>query len=128
MTGITLDGRTYNVRVVYGSLKRGFAIKEGSNSGVSIKGRDIPDIKGTAYTYKMEIEPDLALPEEYDEFYEAISEPVAYHVVEFPYGQDTITYQARILSGDDVYEGKIAGYERWKKLSLQFVPMEPQRA
>lgn len=126
-TGITIDGTEYNIRIKYETLKRAFEIKEGPNSGVSIEGTMIRDIIGTKYNYQIDIEPDPADPTDYDAFYELMSEPVASHEVTFPYGQETITFNAAIQSGSDIYYGNIGGSNRWRGLSIVFQAFEPQR-
>lgn len=126
-TGITIDGREYNIRIKYETLRRAFEINEGPNSGVSIDGTMIRDIIGTKYNYQIDVEPDPADPTDYDEFYELISSPVASHEVSFPYGQETITFNAAIESGTDTYMGAIGGANRWVGLSIVFRAFEPQR-
>ena len=124
---ITVDGTAYNVRVTFDSMERNFEIVEGSNTGQAITKREIRDVIGTAYAYSMQIEPDPAHQDDYDSFYQKITEPVEYHTVILPYGQTGITFQARIISGGDKYKGKIAGKHRWGNMSVEFLPMQPQR-
>lgn len=126
-TGITIDGTEYNIRIKYETLKRAFEIDEGQNSGISIDGTMIRDIIGTRYNYQIDIEPDPADPTDYDAFYQLISEPVASHEVTFPYGQETITFNAAIQSGSDIYFGNIGGSNRWSGLTIVFQAFEPQR-
>ena len=126
-TGITIDGREYNIRIKYETLRRAFEITEGQNSGVAIDGTLIRDIIGTRYNYQIDIEPDPADPTDYDEFYELITSPVAYHEVSFPYGQETITFNAAIQSGTDTYFGVIGCVRRWAGLSIVFQALSPQR-
>lgn len=124
---VKIDNVPYNVCVVYGSLKRKFKIYEGSNSGTAITGRAIRDIKGTIYSYDMEIEPNPEDPTAYDSFYQAITQPVDFHTVEFPYGQETLIFEAMITEGNDEYYGSNGNYNEWGKLQLNFDAMEPQR-
>lgn len=126
-TGITIDGIEYNIRIKYETLKRAFEIDEGSNSGVSIDGTMIRDIIGTRYNYQIDIEPDPENPSDYDAFYELISSPIASHEVSFPYGQETITFNAAIKSGTDIYYGVVGCMRRWAGLSIVFQAFEPQR-
>ena len=126
-TTITIDGTEYNVRIKYETLRRAFEVAEGQNSGVSIDGTMIRDIIGTRYNYQIDVEPDPADPTDYDAFYQLISAPTASHEVMFPYGQETITFNAAIQSGSDVYFGNIGGSNRWGGLSIVFKAFEPQR-
>lgn len=126
-TGITIDGTDYNIRIKYETLRRAFEIAEGQNSGTAIDGTMIRDIIGTRYSYQIDIEPDPADPTDYDAFYQIISQPTAYHEVTFPYGQETITFNAAIQSGSDIYFGNIGGSNRWRGLSIVFQALKPQR-
>ena len=126
-TGITIDGTEYNIRIKYETLRRAFEIAEGQNSGIAIDGTMIRDIIGTRYSYQIDIEPDPADPTDYDAFYQLISAPTAYHEVTFPYGQTTITFNAAIQSGNDIYFGSIGGSNRWHGLSIVFQALTPQR-
>ena len=126
-TGITIDGVDYNIRIKYETLRRSFEINEGQNSGNALNGTLIRDIIGTRYNYEIDIEPDPSDPSDYDAFYDLISSPVASHEVSFPYGQETITFQAAIQSGEDTYFGDIGGSRRWIGLSIVFQALSPQR-
>lgn len=127
MRYIVIDSVCYRVRVVFESLKRSFSIVEGPNGGTSITARTIRDIVGTAYGFEMDVEPDPRYREDYDAFYEAISAPVESHMVELPYGNDTLKSEAMIVSGEDVFGGKMGGRNIWKNLRLQIQPILPQR-
>ena len=126
-TRITVDGTTYRVLVEFDTLKRSFEIMEGDNSGTAISGRSIRDIIGTVYKYDMTVRADPNYPEDYDSFFYKISEPVDYHTVVLPFGQSTLTYQAKILEGNDIYKGYYNGYRRWDEMELTFEAMAPQR-
>lgn len=125
--GITLDKKFYRVFVEYESLKRSFEIYEGENTGDSLSGRKIRDIIGTKYKYQMTVRANPEFPDDYDDFYEAISEPIDYHTVSLPYGQGLLTFDAYIESGDDTYEGVYNKYQRWDELELTFEAIKPQR-
>lgn len=127
MQSIVIDNVVYRVRVVYESLSRSFSIAEGPNSGTAITARAIRDIVGTKYAYEMQIEPDPRYPDDYDAFYETISAPVESHMVEMPYGNDTMRFEAMILSGEDLYGGILGGRNSWNGLRVQFKPIVPQR-
>lgn len=128
MKYLQMDGITYHVRVVYESLKRRFEIVEGPNHDISISYEDIPDIHGTIYSHSMRVERDPAYPEDYDLFYDAISDPkVPYHTITVPHGQGTMTYEAKIRSGEDTYQGTQGGRKKYGGLTLNFSPRAPQR-
>lgn len=127
MQTLTMDGVTYRLRTVYLSRKRSFALLEGDNAGQSLAWRRIRDLRGTGYTYTLQVEPDPAYPEDYDAFFAAISAPVDYHTVTMPFGQETITYQAAVESGSDTDRGVIGGKRRYTGLTVVFAYMQPQR-
>lgn len=127
MAGITMDGTLYRVRIKYPSLERSFRLLSGENAGSMKTGREDRDLLGTGYTYEMQVEPDPAYYADYDAFYEAISAPVESHTITLPYGQSTMTFQARVDSGKDSSLGKIGGVQRWTGLTVSFAYLYPQR-
>ena len=127
MESIRIDGVAYRVRIQFGTLEQSFDIVEGSNSGTSIKKRQIRDILGTAYSYTMKVERNPLYPDDFDNFYDAISAPVDSHIVEMPYGQDMLDFEAAIISGKMTYSGIRAGRKYWTGLEVSFTPVEPQR-
>lgn len=127
MRRITVDGVEYRVNLKYATLNRSFSILEGDNKGSTLIGRTIRDILGTCYDYTLAIEQDPDHPEDYDSFYEVISAPVNSHIVTFPYGQSTLTYEAMIENGEDTYGGSYAGTELWSGLVINFKAIEPQK-
>lgn len=124
---LNMDGTTYRVRIVYDTLIRSFELLEGVNAGEMLSGRHERDLLGTGYTYQMQVEPDPRYPTDYDAFFEAISAPVDSHTIIMPYGQSTITYEAMVESGQDTYQGTVAGQTKWRGLTVQYRYIEPQR-
>ena len=122
-----MDGTTYRVRVVYDTLSRAFELVEGQNAGNMLSGRYERDLIGTGYTYEMRVEPDPDYPADYDNFYNAISNPQDYHTITMPYGQTTITYNAMIVSGQDTYQGVLSGVKQWGGLTVQYRYISPQK-
>lgn len=127
MLSIVMDGVTYNLRVRFDTINRSFRLDEGENAGIMLSGLYNRDLYGTYYDYTMEIERDPNDTATYDAFYEAISAPVESHSVTLPYGQGTITFDAMVTSGSDVYKGKIAGKQQWSGLVVQFTAKKPYR-
>ena len=122
-----MDGTLYHVRVVFDTLKRSFELLSGPNAGTMLTGRQERDLLGTGYTYQLQVAPDPRYPADYDAFFEAISAPVDTHTITLPYGQGSITYEAAIKSGQDVYHGQIGSVNRWKDLTFKYEYIEPQR-
>lgn len=127
MRYITVDGVEYKVNLKYASLGRSFSLHEGDQGGEVLTGRTKRDILGTKYGYELAIEQDPDNPDDYDRLYEVLSAPIESHIVTFPYGQTTLTYEAMITDGNDTYNGKYGGVELWNGLTIHFDPIEPQR-
>lgn len=124
---IVMDGVTYNVRIRYETLTRSFHLDEGENAGIMLSGLYKRDLLGTYYDYVMEVEPEPGARGDYDAFYEAITAPVDSHSVTLPYGQSTITFDAMVSEGNDVYRGQVGPARRWSGLQVQFSAIRPQR-
>lgn len=125
--GITLDGTNYNVRIVYGSIKRMFELVEGVNAGSNIEGGVIRDILGTGYIYTMQIEQNGNDYSAYNNFYEAISTPINSHSFVAPYGDTTLTFNACVYAGEDTDNGFVGGHRKWSGLTITFKPITLQR-
>ena len=127
MAGIQMDGRTYKVRVIFGSIEETARLEEGVNAGDMLSYRHERDLAGTFYDHSMGVEPDPRYPEEYDRFYEDISAPVDSHIITMPHGQGTITYEAMVSVAKHVSKGTIGGVRRWSGLSVSFSSIKPVR-
>lgn len=127
MYTVTMDGISYRLRVRYNTLERAFELRSGDNEGYMLSGRHERDLLGTGYSYQFSVEPDPQHPEDYDAFYEAVSAPVDSHEITMPYGQSTITFQAEVESGRDMWQGRMAGVSRWTGLAVNFKPIGLQR-
>lgn len=127
MMTIVMDGVTYRLRVRYETLGRNFHLDDGENADYMLSGLYQRDLLGTYYDYTMEVEPDPRYPEDYDSFFDAISAPVPSHTLTLPYGQSTMTFQAMVTEGSDLYRGQVAGRRRWGGLQVQFTAQKPQR-
>ena len=118
MAGITMDGKTYRVRVVYPSVEESARLVEGPNAGDMLSGRRERDLVGTYYDHTLSVEPDPRYPQDYDQFFDAITAPVPSHSITMPHGQSTVTYDAM---------GVIAGVRRWNGLQVSFEGIRPVR-
>lgn len=127
-TPFTLDGVAYNMRVPEGGIRRSFQVYDKNTAGRTISGLMKRAILGTYYNYEIQIETNRASLAEYDRFYEAISDPDKdSHALVVPYGQDVLTFDAYVTSGDDTLRRMDSTGQHWEGLALQFVAMRPQR-
>lgn len=122
-----LDGKAYQVQVE--ELERSFAVTDTDKSGRTIDYAMNRDIIGTFYNYTMKIFPKVDDLDSYDAFYNAISDPnYESHEMTFPFGQETLTFQAYVSQGKDKLQRR-GGRNIWglDGMSLTFTAMEPQR-
>lgn len=125
---LVMDGTTYRVAIVYDTILRHFELVEGPNAEDMMSGRHERDLLGTRFSYQLQVEADRDHPEDYDAFYNAITDPnVPNHTITLPFGQSTITYEAQIISGDDLYKGPVNGYKRYTGLVVNYSPTRLQR-
>lgn len=127
MTPFTLDGRTYNVFVPRGGIKRSGKVLDGDNVGRTQSGVMIRDVIGTYYNYTIEIDTSKTSVSDYDALYEVLTAPVDSHTLTVPYGQGTLTFQAYVTSAEDALETMEGGVNRWGGLTISFVAMKPRR-
>lgn len=127
MAGITMDGKTYRVRIVYPSVEETATLKDGPNAGEMLSGRRERDLVGTYYDHSLAVEPDPRYPQDYDQFFEDITAPVPSHLITMPHGQGAVTYEAMVYSARHVANGVIAGIRRWKGLQVSFQGIRPAR-
>lgn len=122
-----LDGKAYHLNVM--ELKRRFAVTDTGNSGRVTSYDMFRDIIGTFYNYSLKVAPYTDDADEYDAFYDAVSDPfMESHTMTFPYGQEMLTFQAYVTQGEDLLQVK-GNKNIWGKdgLSLEFVASSPQR-
>ena len=123
---IQMDGVTYP-HIHFVSITRSFQVLDGENAGRVMTGEMERDIIGTYYNYAVEIDADDATPQEYDDFFDAISAPVDAHEIIVPYAQATLTFLAYVTNGQDNLDMMMDAQNRWNGLSLNFIAMAPQR-
>lgn len=119
-----LDGVYYDLWVT--ELIRGFTVQDSSEAGRTISGEMVRDIIGTFYYYTMTLDATNCAPEDYSKFYNIITAPRDSHVVEFPFNDEILTFNAYISTGEDSLKIR-NGVNYWNELQVQFTAMEPNR-
>lgn len=119
-----LDNIDYNIQVM--SLKRKFEVADGDSSGRLQNWKMYRDVVGTFYNYTLKVALKDYDVESYDNFYQAISSPIESHVLEIPYGQGILTFDAYVTKGEDDLVNKGVN-NIWDGLTINFIAMEPQR-
>ncbi len=122
-----IDGIEFTKAVV-DKPKRSFQILDGENAGRQILTAKMErDVLGTFYNYSMNIDSRFMSKEEYDALYELLSSPVDSHMIEVPYAQGTLVFEAYVTNGTDELTGIRNDANEWANLSINFIAMEPQR-
>ena len=124
MSVFRVDDKAYNVDVT--SLKRSAAVMDGEKAGRTLDARMHSDIIGTFYNYSITLNTRGMDAADYDDLYELLTAPVNCHVLQVPYGQSTIEFEAYIANADDALK-RIGTINVWADLTLNFIAMEPQR-
>lgn len=123
-TAFLLDGVAYNVLVT--KLTRKFSVLDSDKTGRTQSGTMYRDIIGTFYNYAMTVKQHGDDVESMDSFWEAISQPEKSHVCVFPYGQNTLTQQMYITSGEQDVEEISNKRTTWGEIQLSFIAMAPR--
>jgi len=92
-------------------------------SAIKINGQKLYDLARQG----RKVERNPQYPEDFDRFYDAISAPVDSHTVVMPHGQENLTFDAVVTSGQVTYSGILGNRRYWKGLQVNFSPLEPQR-
>ncbi|MBQ7767555.1 MAG: hypothetical protein IJ403_01580 [Oscillospiraceae bacterium] len=119
-----MDGVAYNVSVT--ALTRKFSVMDTDKSGRTQDGAMYRDIIGTFYNYTMTIRERGGDAAALDAFWQAISSPTKSHVCEFPYGQETLTQQMYVTSGEQALKLMQPDKNHWGEISVNFIAMKPE--
>jgi hypothetical protein len=129
MSLIKIDGKTYDVGEV--ELRRGAEIiYDPLTKGTMLDFSEVDDAAATKYIYSLRIEPKHGVSgesKEYDDFYYDITSPKSVRLVELPFGQGTISFPAKIKSAADSLKRRNEGKSKWTGLTVEFLPVKPQR-
>lgn len=106
---ITIDNNTYEVGIIKITRKASQNIE---SLGTTLDLRKHYDVKGTYYDYEVELATTRMNLSDYDSLYEVLTTPTESHIVTLPYGQEELTFEARVSVAAD---SLIAGYNTFKK-------------
>lgn len=119
-----MDGIAYNIRV--SKMTRKFSVQDTDRTGRTQDGEMYRDIVGTFYNYSMVVEQKDADTESFDQFWEAISQPVESHVCVFPYNQSIMTQRMYITSGEQELISRTPSRTKWGEISISYIAMSPK--
>lgn len=121
---ITIDNNSYNVGIIKITRKASQKIE---NLGTTMNLRKHYDIKGTYYDYDVELATQHMNVTDYDNLYEILTTPQESHTVTLPYGQSTLTFEARVSVASDVLIRKFTDLKKWGTLKVTFEALTPQK-
>lgn len=121
---ITIDNTNFEVGIVKITRKPSISA---DSLGTTMDGRKHYNINGTYIDYDVQFNTRALNVAQYDELYEKITEPVEYHTVTLPYGQDTITFIAKLKAGNDSLVHNFTNLKKWGGLTVTFEALEPQK-
>lgn len=108
---ITIDNNTYDVGIIRITRKASMNLE---NLGTTMDLRKHYDVRGTYYDYEVEVATSHMNVTDYDNLYEALTTPQESHEVTLPYGQTTLTFEARVSVANDRLLAKYTGLKKWR--------------
>lgn len=121
---IQIDNNSYDVGVVKITRKASQKIE---SLGTTMDLRKHYDVKGTYYDYEVELATKHMNVTDYDNLYEAITTPQESHTVTLPYGQTTLTFEARISVASDNLIQSFSTFKKWGSIRITFEALTPQK-
>lgn len=124
ITQFLIDGKSYNVHVM--ALKRSFEIRDAIKASETQDGNIYRLPIGTYYNYSMTVREKDGDRKSLDDFWEAISQPVASHVCVFPYNQAVITQKMYVTAGNQEILRLYETGATWKDITINFIAQAPK--
>lgn len=121
---IIIDGNTYNVGIINIERKASQNIE---NLGTTLDLAKHYDIRGTYYDYEVEFATKHMNVADYDALYEVLTTPTKSHIVTLPYGQNALTFKARVSVASDRLIASYTGLKKWGSLKVTFEALTPQK-
>lgn len=121
---IQIDNNTYSVGIIKITRKASQKIE---SLGTTMDLRKHYDIKGTYYDYEVELATNRMNVADYDSLYEVLTTPQEYHTVILPYGQTTLTFEARVSVASDSLISSFSNFKKWGTLKVTFEALSPQK-
>lgn len=121
---ITIDSTSFDVGVIKITRKASQKIE---NLGVTMDLTKHYDIRGTYYDYEVELATRKMSLADYDSLYEVLTTPIESHIVTLPYGQSSLTFNARVSVASDSLVQSFDNFKKWGTLKVTFEALTPQK-
>lgn len=130
MSYLKLNGVNFDVKVAISAYERHFDVLDGEGTGRVKTGGMVRDIIGTYIGHNITVfrrgDNHQGLDELWD-YLIAHSTDKRGVLLEAADGQSTITYRAYYTSGSQPIEKVEKGVNYWGEMTINFIPMEPQK-
>lgn len=107
------------------NVERRSVVLSGDNSGMLMNGTYYNDVIATYLEYDITIAVPAEREQEYSDFYEALTTPVAYHDFVLPYNNSDTLVRGRVESVPDVYLQKVQrngiDFVTWKEIKFTII-------
>lgn len=121
---LIIDGNTFNIPVLEVRRRCEFLDKSASRTASGVLKRKLI---GVYFNYTLSLGSGTN-KQEYYSLYEKLSEPVEFHEVEVPYGNEKLTFTAYFADVEDSLLRLKNGDAIWTGLTVSFIAKEPAKA
>lgn len=124
MSLVVIDGNEFEIGIIKITRRASFSQE---SLGVTMDLKKHYDVKGTYYDYDVEFFTKNMNVVDYDNLYELLTLPQESHTVTLPYGQSTITFEAKVTVAQDDLLFKYTPKTKWGGIKVTFEALEPQK-
>jgi len=124
MSLVVIDGNEFEIGIIKITRRASFSQE---SLGITMDLKKHYDVKGTYYDYDVEFFTKNMNVVDYDNLYELLTLPQESHTVTLPYGQSTITFEAKVTVAQDDLLFKYTPKTKWGGIKVTFEALEPQK-
>lgn len=124
MSLVVIDGNEFEIGVIKITRRASFSQE---SLGITMDLKKHYDARGTYYDYDVEFYTRNMNVTDYDNLYELLTEPQESHTVTLPYGQTTITFEAKVTVAQDDMISRYTSKTKWGGIKVTFEALEPQK-
>lgn len=124
MSLVVIDGNEFEIGIIKITRRASFSQE---SLGITMDLKKHYDVRGTYYDYDVEFFTKNMNVVDYDNLYELLTLPQESHTVTLPYGQSTITFEAKVTVAQDDLLFKYTPKTKWGGIKVTFEALEPQK-
>lgn len=124
-----IDGRAFTKEELgIKDIQRSVQVLDGKNAGRSLGGDMIRDMIGVYCNYTISFDNRIGKEEAYYELFEILTAPVDFHMVSFPYNNQTLTQEMYTTSSKDrLMKFAEKNDNTFTELSVNFIAKKPYK-